>query len=130
WVGLGMALKLEFGDAGLEIWRKSHDATVTPDVEVTKWQSFTTEATPGVQTLNSWFDRAHKRGWQGSVRKSAAGMFEGVAALAAMAGAKLSSGAVPMVGQNEAELTKIGQRVASEFMAVTDIPLKPWATDY
>jgi hypothetical protein len=87
-----MALKLEFGDAGLELWQLAHDGTVTPEVEATKWNSFATEPTPGVQTLNTWLDRAHKLGWRGSVRKSAAALFDGVAQLAAATGASLPAG--------------------------------------
>jgi hypothetical protein len=65
-----MALKLEFGDAGLQLWQLTHDETVTADVEATKWQSFATEPTTDVQTLNSIMHRAHALGWSGNIRKT------------------------------------------------------------
>jgi predicted P-loop ATPase len=140
WCGVGMSLKLEFGDAGLELWRITHDDTVTPDVEATKWQSFTTEPTPGVQTLNTWLDRAHKLGWRGSVRKSTAALFDGVAAIAAAAGASLPVGTpgptggtaigLPML-EGQAELTRIAAPILDEFLAATtDAPERPMTPDY
>jgi P4 family phage/plasmid primase-like protien len=84
WLSIGMALKLEFGDAGLDIWQLSHDDTVTPDVETGKWNSFATEPTASSVTLNSWMKRAHEMGWSGSIGKSVVAMFDGaVAALPA-----------------------------------------------
>lgn len=81
WVNLGMALRLEYGDAGLDIWRRGHDDTVTEGVEASKWKSFDTEAKPGCFTLNSLFKRAHDLGWKGTVRPSTDSMFAGVAQL-------------------------------------------------
>jgi hypothetical protein len=138
WVGVGMALKLEFGDEGREIWQIAHDGTVTPDVEETKWNSFATEPAPGVQTLNTWLDRAHKLGWRGKVRESAASMFGAVAQIAAAAGASLpagvpgpaNAGGMPMTGGQEM-LCKLAKPMLDEFLAATtDAPLRPLAPDY
>lgn len=82
WVNLGMALRLEYGDAGLDLWRRGHDDTVTEGVEASKWKSFATDAKPGCFTLNSLFKRAHDLGWKGTVRPSTDSMFAGVAQLA------------------------------------------------
>lgn len=75
WVNLGFALRLEFGDDGLDIWRLSHDDTVTESVEAAKWKSFDKEPTPKSVTLNSVMKDAHALGWRGTVRPSAASMF-------------------------------------------------------
>jgi predicted P-loop ATPase len=129
WVGCGMACKLEFGDAGLDVWRLAHDATVTDDVETTKWQSFATEPQPGAQTLNTWLDKAHKLGWRGQVRKSAANMFEGVASIASAAGATLSSAMPMMAGM--AELARIGEPDLQDFLSATnDAPTRPCGFDF
>lgn len=87
WLNAGMALKLEFGDAGKDLWAITHNETVTPDVIATKWESFASEPTAQSVTLNSFFDRAHKLGWTGTVRPSASSMFAGVAQLAAASSA-------------------------------------------
>jgi predicted P-loop ATPase len=140
WVGVGMALRLEFGDEGREIWQLTHDGTVTPDVEETKWQSFATEPSPGVQTLNTWLDIAHKRGWRGSVRKSTAALFDGVAQLASAAGASLPAGTpgpsnagasgVPMLAGQEV-LCELAEPILQEFLSATiDAPLRPSNPDY
>jgi RecA-family ATPase len=86
WLSCGMSLKLAFGDDGLDLWARTHNETVTPDVIATKWDSFASERRGNSVTLNSFFDRAHKLGWKGSVRPSVASMFGGVAQLAAAAG--------------------------------------------
>jgi hypothetical protein len=78
WVNVGMALRLEFGDDGLALWARTHDDTVTPDVISTKWQSFSSEPSANSVTLKSFFDRAHKLGWVGTVRESVSSMFEGM----------------------------------------------------
>lgn len=82
WVNLGMALRLEYGDAGLDLWRVSHDDTVTEGVEAAKWRSFTTTPEAGCYTLASLFKRAHDLGWTGTIRPSMSSMFAGVAQLA------------------------------------------------
>jgi putative DNA primase/helicase len=81
WLGIGMALKLECGDEGLPIWQLTYDGTVTAEVERIKWDSFASEPVPGAQTLNTFMDMAHKAGWKGTIRKSSAAMFSGVAAM-------------------------------------------------
>ena len=81
WLRCGMALKAEFGDDGLALWALTHNATVTPDVIATKWNSFDSDAKAGAFTIRSLFDRAHKLGWKGTVRQSVATMFGGVAQL-------------------------------------------------
>lgn len=81
WLSIGMALKLEFGYAGQDLWALTHNDSVSPEVVETKWRSFAEIATGNAVTLRSFFDAAHKRGWKGTVRQSAASMFEGVAQL-------------------------------------------------
>jgi predicted P-loop ATPase len=102
WVGAGMALKLEFGPAGLVPWRITHDTTVTPELERTKWQSFDSDPRPGAQTLASWLKRAHDLGWTGTVRKSSAALFAGVPVVV-----PATTGGIPMLagrGEKQAEL--------------------------
>lgn len=139
WCSAGMALKLEFGDDGLALWQLTHNDTVTADVELTKWNSFSTEPTPGCVTLQSLLANAHKLGWRGSVRRSTASLFGDVAAIAAAAGAQLSSGgpvpgpangAIPMMAGQEA-LTDLGRPILQEFLkATTDAPLRPISDDF
>jgi len=81
WVNLGMALRLEYGDAGLDLWRLAHDDTVTENVEASKWRSFATGAKPGCVTLNSFMKRAKSLGWTDSIRQS--DMFKDAAKFAA-----------------------------------------------
>lgn len=140
WVGVGMALKLEFGDGGLELWQMTHNATVTADIEASKWASFATDPTAESQTINSLLARAHSLGWRGSVRKSTSSLFDGVAALAAASGAKLSTalpsgtpgpdGGMPMLAGQEV-LTDLGRPILADFLAAcVDSPARPIATDY
>jgi hypothetical protein len=140
WVSLGMALKLEFGDDGLELWQLAHDQTVESDVEITKWESFATDPTGQSVTLSTFLDRAHKLGWRGSVRKSAASMFGtagAVAALAAAAGATLATpgpantppNGVPMLAGQE-ELARVGEPILTELNSMPDAPRRPLANDY
>jgi hypothetical protein len=139
WFQLGMALKLEFGDAGRELWALSHDDTVDSDTEATKWQSFAANPDGSSVTLSTFLDRAHKLGWRGSVRKSAAALFDGVAAIAAAAGAGLSSPlpaatpgptGMPMLA-GQAVLTGFCQPILDEFLAATsDVPSRPLSSDY
>lgn len=81
WVGLGMALRVEFGDDGKALWAVSHDDTVTPHVIEAKWRSFAADAQPGAVTLASFMKAAHDAGWKGTVRQSTASMFAGLAEL-------------------------------------------------
>ncbi len=103
WCQIGMALRVEFGDAGLDLWELTHDNTVRPGDAAAKWTSFATEPTSESVTLLSFTDRAHRMGWTGSIRSSSSKMFDGVAQLAAAAGASLSGGrGMPMMaGQEE-----------------------------
>lgn len=84
WVNCGMALKLEFGDNGRDLWALAHNDTVTPDVVESKWPSFDSEAKPGAFTIASLMKRAHDQGWKGSLRPSVSSMFAGVAQLATL----------------------------------------------
>jgi predicted P-loop ATPase len=70
-------------------------------------------------------------GWRGSVRKSTSAMFDGVAALAAAAGATLPAPTgMPMLAGQEV-LTEIGRPVLTEFLASTqDAPARPASSDY
>jgi hypothetical protein len=79
WLRCGMALRAEFGNDGLALWALTHNATVTPDVIATKWNSFDSDAKAGAVTIKSLMKRAHELGWKGSVRQSVATMFGGVA---------------------------------------------------
>jgi hypothetical protein len=76
WFTAGMALKTEFGSDGFDLWELTHDGTVSPSDADVKWQSFSDA--PGGVTLRTLFDRAHKAGWKGSVKKTAASMFADV----------------------------------------------------
>lgn len=138
WVNLGMALKLEYADGGLSLWQIAHDDTVTADVETAKWNSFASEPGSNSVTLNSILQRAHNLGWRGTVRKSTSSMFDGVAAIAAAAGASLSSNmplppgsaGMPMLAGQEL-LAKLAEPILSEFLAATsDAPARPIADDY
>jgi len=139
WLNAGMALKLEYGDDGLDLWELTFNDTVTPDVRATKWQSFSAEPAAGCVTLSTLLDRAHKLGWRGTVRKSAASMFSTVAQLAASAGASLSvpgaqpvtigPGGFPMLAGQEM-LADIGRPMLLEFLTAThDAPNAPIAQD-
>lgn len=119
WLNIGMALKLEFGDTGLDLWAITHDETVTDDVITSKWRSFSTEPTAHAVTLNTFLARAHSMGWHQTVRKSMASMFgDTVAQLAANAGASLSSGAVPLL-DTQRVVASLGQTVLDNFLAGT-----------
>lgn len=108
WVAIGMALKIEYADSGFELWELTFDETVTPETAANKWESFATDPNGNSVTLNTFLDRAHKLGWRGQVRRSTASMFDGVAQIAAAAGATLAGGAqpIPMLSGQE-ELTRI-----------------------
>lgn len=138
WVSAGMALKLEYGDDGYVLWESTFDESVMPDVGPTKWQSFATDPQPGVQTLSSLLDRAHKLGWRGNVRKSAGAMFDQVAQIAAASGAGLASGAptgaapagMPML-QGQEVLADLSRPILTDFLAATvDAPARPLVDDY
>lgn len=131
WLGAGMALRTEFGDnPGLDLWRLTHDATVTAEVEAAKWASFSTDADSRSVTLNSLMAKAHQAGWHGTIRKSTSAMFDGVAAIAAAAGASLSSGAMPMVGWQK-EFTDQFEPVLQEFINLTaDAPSRPASPEF
>ena len=119
WLNVGMALKLEFGDAGLDLWALTHDETVTDDVIASKWRSFSTEPSAHAVTLNTFLARAHSMGWHQTVRKSMASMFgDTVAQLAANAGASLASGAVPLL-DTQRVVAALGQTVLDNFLAGT-----------
>lgn len=133
WVAAGMALKLEFGDSGLELWQLTHDTTVDGDTEFVKWSSFSTNADSASVTLASLLDRAHKLGWRGTVRTSTSKMFDGVAQLAAASGASLSGHqptGMPML-EGQSTLTALTQDVLADFLNQTnDAPTRPANPDY
>lgn len=120
WLLAGMVAKVEFGDAGLPLWELTHDTTVTPDVEQSKWASFAENATGDSQTLGSLLKRAYNMGWRGQVRKSTSAMFgnvaETVASIAQQAGATLPG--VPMVGRGEKQV-ECGASILTEFLQIT-----------
>jgi predicted P-loop ATPase len=136
WVSIGMSLRVEAGDAGLDIWRLAHDSTVTEDVETSKWNSFATEPGPSCVTLGTWMQRARQMGWTGQIRKSTQSMFgnvaDTVAQLAQAAGASLSSAgqAMPLL-DTQRTVAALGQPILDNFLAgTTDAPLSPRASDY
>jgi hypothetical protein len=98
WLRCGMALRAEFGNDGLALWALTHNATVTPDVIATKWDSFDSDAKAGAVTIKSLMKRAHELGWKGSVRQSIATMFGGKCAeQAALDLAKATGAASPSI---------------------------------
>jgi hypothetical protein len=132
WFQIGMALKIEFGDAGFPLWELTFDQTVTPDTATAKWESFATEPDAHSVTLLSFLQRAHKLGWKGSIGRSTQAMFGDVVAnIAASAGASLPSAAagIPMDG-GQAELTRLALPILEEFLTATsDAPAAPTAPD-
>lgn len=142
WFQCGMALRIEFGDAGLDLWELTFDGTVSDDLAAAKWDSFASEPDGNSVTLSTFLDRAHKLGWRGTVRKSTSSMFDGVAQIAAAAGASLHSqmplppgpgGAdrgMPMLAGQEV-LTRIATPILQEFLAATsDAPARPISDDF
>jgi hypothetical protein len=136
WCQIGMALRVDQGDAGFDLWEICHDNTVTPEVAANKWQSFATDPTSDSVTLNSFLARAHSLGWRGTVRKSTTAMFDGVAQIAAAAGATLSgapilplTAGVPMLGRGEKQ-AEYGEAILQEFLSATsDAPSRPLSDD-
>lgn len=84
WLAAGMIAKLECGDAGLNLWRITHNETVTADIEASKWNSFAADASSSsaddLQKIGTLFDRAKKMGYTGNLRSSAAYMFRNITA--------------------------------------------------
>jgi hypothetical protein len=78
WFQIGMAIKIELGDAGFPIWELTFDETVTPDTAATKWESFATEPDAHSVTLLSFMQRAHRSGWKGNIGRTAQDMFGSV----------------------------------------------------
>lgn len=128
WIGIGMALKIEYGDAGFDLWALSHDDTVTDEISRPKWTSFADDPNPGSQTLASWLKRARDLGWRGSIRQGPQSMFgDAVAALAQSAGATLPHGSLFARG---AVHEQIGKPILDGFLADTATePSAPVATD-
>lgn len=105
WCSIGMALKLEYGDDGKDLWAHSHNETVTADVIETKWNSFASDPTAHSVTINSFMKRAHELGWTGTLRPSLNSMFGGVAQLSdvpPIAPAPMALGDIPLP-QNPAD---------------------------
>lgn len=160
WLAAGMICKLEFGDAGLDLWALTHDDTVTADTISAKWNSFAADASSSsaddLQKIGTLFDRAKKMGYQGNLRASASWMFrdivqtdvfgkpvnvnspllpdttEIVAQLAANANATLSSAeqAIPLM-DTQRLVAALGQPILDNFLAgTTDAPSRPMGNDY
>ena len=132
WLTAGMVAKAEFGDAGITLWELTHDGTVTPDTETSKWNSFAADTTSDSVTLSTILKRAHSIGWKGSVRPSTSSMFDGVAAIAAAAGATLHSARAGIPLADTAQIVAaLGQPVLDNFLAGTkDAPLRPLSNDF
>jgi putative DNA primase/helicase len=75
WLKAGMIAKTEFQDRGMELWQITNDGTASAEAEWSKWESFKRDDA----TLMSLTKRAHEMGWKGSIPKTAAAIFEGVA---------------------------------------------------
>lgn len=136
WFQVGMSLRVEYGDDGFDLWELTHDGTVSPEHAANKWQSFATDPTPQSVTLSTFLQRAHALGWHGTIRKSSAAMFDGVAQLAAASGASLSSGmptgasGLPMMAGQQ-ELTRLAAPILEEFLAATsDAPRWPSTSEF
>lgn len=83
WRNAGMAAKIEFGDAGLEIWGTlATRAGGLTGESLNRWNSFDTEPSANAVTLASVMKRAHDLGWTGTLRPSLSSMFSGVTQLA------------------------------------------------
>jgi hypothetical protein len=96
WHAVGMAARLEFGDAGFELWNTVAQTLWNEPVDaknVTRWNSFKTEPTGNDTTMDSIFDLAHKAGWKSSVRTSHITLFPPnvIAAQAAIDAAKATA---------------------------------------
>ena len=131
-----MALKLEFGDGGLDLWRFATWDEVDDQILLSKWQSFASDPQPGVVTLSTFLQRAHLLGWRGTVRKATAAMFDDVTQLAAATGAiRTPSGhghktGMPMLAGQQV-LTDLGRPILQDFLDSTaDAPHRPIANDY
>lgn len=136
WVSAGMIAKVEFGDAGLDLWEIAHDDTVDADAATAKWDSFSVDATAESQALGTLLVRARSMGWRGSIQKSTAAMFDGVAAIAAAAGATLR-GQPPLPDRGmplldtQKTVAALGQPILDNFLAgTTDAPSRPSAAFY
>lgn len=136
WLMAGMVAKVEYGDAGIPLWELTHDGTVTDDVANSKWDSFADVAKSDSQTLGSLMKRAHAMGWKGQLQRSAAAMFQDVAgstvaAIAAAAGATLSSVAPLPLLETQKIVAALGQPILDNFLAGTrDAPARPLDGDY
>jgi predicted P-loop ATPase len=144
WINCGMALRTEFGDAGLDLWRLTFVDDGLDKNEASHWQSFTTDPRAGMITLNSLFRKAHDAGWTGTVRPSLESMFglgssKTAAELAAQVGANLPVEAiqsapgpdgVSMIGRDKKQ-AEVGAPILAEFMtACASAPSRPSYSDY
>lgn len=134
WVAVGMALRIEFGDAGFALWELTFDQSVSPDTAASKWESFSTEPDAHSVTLLSFLARAHKLGWKGSIGRSTQAMFGDVVAnIAASAGASLPGAAAAgsLIGNTDPLIAELGQPILARFFdTTTDVPVTPEATNY
>jgi Virulence-associated protein E/Primase C terminal 2 (PriCT-2) len=88
WRNAGMAAKSEFGESGLELWEILATQGGLSDESLNRWKSFKLDSETGVG-IRTLLKLAHDAGWTGSLRRSNASMFQGVAQIAAAAGASL-----------------------------------------
>ncbi len=79
WRNAGMAAKIEFGDAGLEVWEMLATRGALTSESMNRWRSFDTEASANAVTIKSILKLAKDNGWTGTVRPSLGSMFAGVA---------------------------------------------------
>lgn len=125
WVQLGMALKLEYGEAGLDLWRLSHDGTVTDAVETAKWSSFKAQPTSGKEvTLASIMKAAHKLEWKGQLRRTAAAMFAGIAEKTVEA-----PGAVSLIGGRGAKHAELWTSIIESVPVLPRLATHPEMPD-
>lgn len=128
WIGAGMALKIELGDAaGLPIWRHAHLDDGKDKSEASHWASFASEPGPGVQTLNTLMKRAHAAGWTGSVRSTVG--LEAVADMASAAGATLTPSAtsdgISLAARAKMQAEKYLPAIESFLSATAGEPSRP-----
>lgn len=148
WFKAGMAVKIEFGDQGQQIW--SELATRSGHLSgesFNRWRSFSSEVTDDSVTLGTLIHRARAMGWKGRLTQTSQSMFSSlttqssdvaVAQLAASVGVtSLPSGLpvpapapIPMMA-GQAELARLATPILDDFIGATvDAPSLPAASDY
>ena len=116
WFKAGMVAKLEFGEAGLELWEAAGDGSGLSDNSEKRWKSFASEPRPGCVRLETLMKKAHEAGWTGSVRKSTEAMFDGVAAMPSL----------PIAPTGTERRSLRARRVNAASLAGKPVPEREW----